>query len=608
MLKAKTKKAIKIMAVNQSAENKIKTVAGLTEALAYITNPAKIYEVSRINCSGSNSNTLEQFRLLRLAFNQNKGIIAHHFIQSFSPNDNITPETVHRFGVEYVKQCFPNYQVVVSTHIDKEHLHNHIIVNSCNMITGKKFYDNKESMKNNRDISDKLCRKYGVSVISTQSEFKPIDQTTMQLALKQKSWKIQLLSDLDDAKEKCRSKSEFISFFKSRNYEIRYEKHITIRKIGEKKAIRVDTLAKQFGNQYTKAELEKAMGYSTNLADTNTNNVNLQSKKTCARKNINEWQRFESWSFSQKNRYANNYRCLKKQYGTNYQPSRFPKGTRKSLLLTLLCVFFVSPRKTYREHTNYRLSNRTTANTNIIRTKYRCENIRYGDLISAQGNNFAVKIPADQLGKIIVLPIFYSANVNLETNTAVITVKEYNKEIICQALGYDSGYDSKKIAQQSDKLINSQKYKRLKDYAASSNTKLSYMIVTKIQLELLKMNEIELAAFPKDDGKYNVAFMPDTKERINKILYPSDDSKQESEYERNSRINNEIKRLAAINGEKPKYRIVTSDLLDNIKQSGIQFAYFKKGDKYNGDKYNIVFLRENEIKIDQLLKQFRKKN
>lgn len=599
MLKAKTKKAIKIMAVNQSAENKIKTVAGLTEALAYITNPAKIYEVSRINCSGSNSNTLEQFRLLRLAFNQNKGIIAHHFIQSFSPNDNITPETVHRFGVEYVKQCFPNYQVVVSTHIDKEHLHNHIIVNSCNMITGKKFYDNKESMKNNRDISDKLCRKYGVSVISTQSEFKPIDQTTMQLALKQKSWKIQLLSDLDDAKEKCRSKSEFISFFKSRNYEIRYEKHITIRKIGEKKAIRVDTLAKQFGNQYTKAELEKAMGYSTNLADTNANNVNLQSKKTCARKNINEWQRFEYWSFSQKNRYANNYRCLKKQYGTNYQPSRFPKGTRKSLLLTLLCVFFVSPRKTYREHTNYRLSNRTTANTNIIRTKYRCENIRYGDLISAQGNNFAVKIPADQLGKIIVLPIFYSANVNLETNTAVITVKEYNKEIICQALGYDS----KKIAQQSDKLINSQKYKRLKDYAASSNTKLSYMIVTKIQLELLKMNEIELAAFPKDDGKYNVAFMPDTKELITKILYPSDDSKQESEYERNSRINNEIKRLAAINGEKPKYRMVAPELLDNIKQSGIQFAYFKKG-----DKYNIVFLRENEMKIDQLLKQFRKKN
>lgn len=102
------------MAVNQTAENKIKTEAGLTEALAYITNPAKISEVSRLNCSGSNSNTLDQFRLLRLAFNQNKGIIAHHFIQSFAPNDNVTPETVHRFGVEYAKLCFPNYQVVVS--------------------------------------------------------------------------------------------------------------------------------------------------------------------------------------------------------------------------------------------------------------------------------------------------------------------------------------------------------------------------------------------------------------------------------------------------------------------------------------------------------------
>lgn len=213
----------KAMAVNQTAENKIKTEAGLTEALAYITNPAKISEVSRINCSGSNSNTLDQFRLLRLAFNQNNGIISHHFIQSFSPNDNVTPETVHRFGVEYAKLCFPNYQVVVSTHVDKEHLHNHIIVNSCNMITGRKYYDNKETMKNNRAISDKLCRKYGVSVISSKSEFKPIDQTTMQLALKHKSWKIQLLSDLDEAKESCKSKSEFISFLKNKNYEVRYE-------------------------------------------------------------------------------------------------------------------------------------------------------------------------------------------------------------------------------------------------------------------------------------------------------------------------------------------------------------------------------------------------
>lgn len=127
------------------------------------------------------------------------------------------------------------------------------------------------------------------------------------------------------------------------------------------------------------------------------------------------------------------------------------------------------------------------------------------------------------------------------------------------------------------------------------------MIVTKIQLELLKLNEIELAAFPKDDGKYNVAFMPDTKELITKILYPADESKQETEYERNNRLNKEIKRLAAVNGEKPKYRMVAPELLDNIKRSGIQFAYFKKG-----DKYNIVFLRKNETEIDQLLKQLRK--
>lgn len=87
------------------------------------------------------------------------------------------------------------------------------------------------------------------------------------------------------------------------------------------------------------------MGYSTNLADTNANNVNLQSKKTCARKNINEWQRFESWTFSQDNRYANNYRCLTKQYRTNYHTSRFPTGTRKSILFTILCALFISPNR-----------------------------------------------------------------------------------------------------------------------------------------------------------------------------------------------------------------------------------------------------------------------
>ena len=98
----------------------------------------------------------------------------------------------------------------------------------------------------------------------------------------------------------------------------------------------------------------------------------------------------------------NFYRCLTKQYRTNYHTSRFPTGTRKSILFTILCALFISPnRKKYREHKSYRLSNRTTANTNIIRTKYCCENIRYGDLISAQGNNFAVKIRQISLEKLL---------------------------------------------------------------------------------------------------------------------------------------------------------------------------------------------------------------
>ena len=86
-----------------------------------------------INCSSQN--TYKDFENLRKVFNQEKGIIAHHYYQSFQKDDNITPEKAHQIGVELAKKMFPNFQVVVSTHTDREHLHNHIIVNSCNMIT-----------------------------------------------------------------------------------------------------------------------------------------------------------------------------------------------------------------------------------------------------------------------------------------------------------------------------------------------------------------------------------------------------------------------------------------------------------------------------------------
>ena len=215
-----------------------------------------------INCSSQN--TYKDFENMRKAFGQDKGVIAHHYFQSFQKDDNVTYEQAHQIGVELAKRMFPNFQVVVSTHIDREHVHNHIIVNSCNIITGQKWHSNKKSLSEIRKESDKLCLANGLGIITKESKYKGIDRTTYQLGLKGKSWKINLVRDLEKAVECCKSKTEFISFLNKKDYTVRYtDRHITITKNGEKKGIRVDTLAKTFGEKFKKENLERKMGYFT---------------------------------------------------------------------------------------------------------------------------------------------------------------------------------------------------------------------------------------------------------------------------------------------------------------------------------------------------------
>jgi hypothetical protein len=251
------------MAVVKSIENPIKTGLSVYKAVEYITNPQKTSLVSYENCcEGKLSEIAQEFRGMRIAYDQNKGILAHHYIQSFAVNDNITPEQAHEIALEWIRKNAPDFQVVVATHVDTEKIHNHFIINSCNIETGKKWHGNLTTLKAMRNESDLLCVANGLSVINNESGRKAIDQATYQLAKQGKSWKFGLVSDLDSAVTTCRGKSEFIAFMNKRGYAVRYkDRHITFTKYGEEKGIRADTLARQFGEKYTKANLEKAMGY-----------------------------------------------------------------------------------------------------------------------------------------------------------------------------------------------------------------------------------------------------------------------------------------------------------------------------------------------------------
>ena len=95
-----------------------------------------------------------------------KQVLAHHIIQSFSPDDNLTPEQVHEIGRQTMLELTGgNYEFVIATHTDKDHLHNHIILNTTNSSTLKKFRWEKKTLKNLRAISDKYAARYGAKII-----------------------------------------------------------------------------------------------------------------------------------------------------------------------------------------------------------------------------------------------------------------------------------------------------------------------------------------------------------------------------------------------------------------------------------------------------------
>lgn len=258
------------MAIVKSTKKPIAAHQYVYDSIDYVLAPEnrngneKCFKATCLNCVNNGAEGLsKQFYETRRFHNKDNGILAHHYVQSFSPNEKITPELAHQIGVELAQKMATGFQVIVTTHIDKDHIHNHFIINSVSMETGLKWKGNGSTLYAFRDESDKLCKQYGLTTIDKHSGLRGIDQTTQKLAEKGESWKVELCRVLDDAVKLCNTKQEFIAYMKRKGFEItRYtDRHITFQKIGEKKKIRANTLAEQFGTDYTKESLERRMGF-----------------------------------------------------------------------------------------------------------------------------------------------------------------------------------------------------------------------------------------------------------------------------------------------------------------------------------------------------------
>lgn len=176
----------------------------------------------------------------------------HHYIQSFAPGET-TPEEAHKIGLEWAREIFGNdHEVIISTHIDKGHIHNHFAVAAYDL-EGKAWYANKKTLRHCREVSDRLARGHGLSVIE-KPKYKSCHKYGEWLAQKNGiSWKQKLCDDIDRLilQDNVKSVDDLVRELRNMGYEVKYGKYISIKAAKNRKPIRSFRL----GNGYAIEEL-----------------------------------------------------------------------------------------------------------------------------------------------------------------------------------------------------------------------------------------------------------------------------------------------------------------------------------------------------------------
>lgn len=205
--------------------------------------------VTGINCEVETA--LQEMMITKESFNKTGGILGFHAFQSFKEGE-VTPELAHKIGVKLAEEMWGDrFEVVVSTHLNTKHYHNHFVINSVSFIDGKRYYDKRETYAELRKISDSICEEYGLSKLKEKScKRSKINYANYQKGnFEKNNYYTKAKEDLDRAIEQAYDYKDFCNLMKAMDYEvmIRYDK-ISIRRKGYKKNIRIE---RYFGEDYS---------------------------------------------------------------------------------------------------------------------------------------------------------------------------------------------------------------------------------------------------------------------------------------------------------------------------------------------------------------------
>ena len=183
----------------------------------------KVHAVSGQNCTPEFA--YRQFMATKASWNKTDGVCFGHYVQSFHPSEQVTSEEANRIGMEFARRAWEGYEVVVATHMDREHIHNHFVINTVHPETGLKLHENRNNIENLRRISDEICSAHSLSVLTPykRAKTKSISSREYRAGSKGDSWKFRLRAAINASMSASGSREEFVAQMYRLGYAVRWE-------------------------------------------------------------------------------------------------------------------------------------------------------------------------------------------------------------------------------------------------------------------------------------------------------------------------------------------------------------------------------------------------
>lgn len=241
------------------ATSKIKTIKKtLKRAIDYIINPSKTDDGLLVYSHGCSVETAD----IEMAITAKQGTgrgdrIAYHLMQSFSPEDEISPEKALELGKEFAQKVTGGkYEFVIATHIDKDHIHNHIIFNSVDYVNHRKYHSDTKDKYRIRDMNDEICRTNNLSVLPKYDAKRKNRYENMHKKEKV-SWRNKLRKAVDRAIQQSETFEDFLFALEMEGYEKSNRvKHISFRAPGQEKFIKLKSIGAEYTEEAIKARIE----------------------------------------------------------------------------------------------------------------------------------------------------------------------------------------------------------------------------------------------------------------------------------------------------------------------------------------------------------------